>query len=143
MLMKVNPFSRNSPTRAVPKRKRPRMTLFLRACSIRLLGGGVEFRRGVHVRELVFVVEAHRHAEIVLAEEEDVNAGNGGDLGDVLDAGSGLNLQARQCRSLFAVAGVAEQPAFIHAALGEVDRARAHCRILRAAHGLRGLRRRY
>src|ERR1035441_8581577 len=37
MLMKVNPFSRNSPTRAVPKRNRPRMTLFLRACSIRLL----------------------------------------------------------------------------------------------------------
>src|SRR5947199_76594 len=33
MLMKVNPFSRNSPTRAVPKRNSPRMTLFLRACS--------------------------------------------------------------------------------------------------------------
>jgi len=31
MLMKVNPFSRNSPTREVPNRKSPRMTLFLRA----------------------------------------------------------------------------------------------------------------
>ena len=40
-----------------------------------LLRGRSEFGRGVHVRELVLVVEAHRHAEIVLSEEKDVDAG--------------------------------------------------------------------
>ena len=88
--------------------------------------------------ELIFVIEAHRHAEIVLAEEENVNAGDGGDLGDVLDAGSGFDLQGDNA-FVVPVAGVAEQPAFIHAALGEVDRARADCRILRTAHGLASL----
>ena len=36
MLIKEKPLSRNSPTRDVPKRKSPRMTLFLRAASTRL-----------------------------------------------------------------------------------------------------------
>src|SRR5580704_19781200 len=58
-----------------------------------LFRGGVEFGRGVHVRELVLVVEAHRHAEIVLAEEENIDAGNSSDLSDVLDARGGLDLQ--------------------------------------------------
>ena len=45
------------------------------------------------MRELVLLVESHGHAKVVLAEEQDVDAGNGGDLGDVLDAGGGLDLQ--------------------------------------------------
>ena len=101
------------------------------------LGGGVEFGRGVHVGELVFVVEAHRHAEIVLAEEENVDAGDGGDLGDVLDAGSGLDLQGDDA-FVVPVAGVAEQSGFVHAALREVDRARADRGILGATDGLAG-----
>ena len=85
--------------------------------------------------ELVFVVEAHRHAEIVLAEEENVDAGDGGDLGDVLDAGGGFDLQ-RDDAFVVPVAGVAEQSAFVHAALREVDRARADRGILGATDGL-------
>src|SRR5450755_2091802 len=52
-----------------------------------------QLRRGVHVRKLILVVEAHRHAEIVLSEEQNVNARNGGDLGDVFDTGCGLDLE--------------------------------------------------
>jgi len=40
-----------------------------------LLRGGAELGRSVHVRELVLFIQAHGHAEIVLAEEEDVHAG--------------------------------------------------------------------
>ena len=51
-----------------------------------LLRGRAQFRRRVHVGELVLFVETHRHAEVVLPEEQNVDAGNGGDLGNVLDA---------------------------------------------------------
>src|SRR4029077_1622528 len=101
------------------------------------LGGGVEFGRGVHVGELVLVVKSHRHAEIVLAEEEDVDAGDGWGLGDVFEARGSLDLQGDDA-FVVPVAGIAEESAFIHAALGEVDRARADRGILRATHGFAG-----
>src|SRR6266404_2415421 len=50
------------------------------------LRGRAQLGRGIHVRELVLVVEAHRHAKIVLSQEKDVNAGDGRDLGNVFDA---------------------------------------------------------
>ena len=40
-----------------------------------LVGRGQELRRGVHVREFVLDVEPHGHAQVVLAEEEHVDAG--------------------------------------------------------------------
>ena len=39
-----------------------------------LLGGGVQLGGEVHLRVLVFLVQSHRHGEVVLAEEEHVNA---------------------------------------------------------------------
>src|SRR5271166_4527317 len=84
------------------------------------LGGRVEFGRSVHVGELVFVVEAHGHAEIVLTEEKDVDAGDSGDFGDVFDAGCGPDLQGDDA-FVVPAAGVAEQTSAIHAALREVD----------------------
>ena len=137
MLMKVNPFSRNSPTRAVPNRNRPRMTLFLRACSINFFVAASSSGEVYMCGKFVLVVEAHRHAEIVLAEEENVDAGNGGDLGDVLDAGGGFDLQ-RDDAFVVPVAGVAEKSGFVHAALREVDRARADGGILGATDGFAG-----
>src|SRR3984957_17577332 len=99
-----------------------------------LLGGGVEVGRGIHVRELVFVVESHRHAEIVLAEEENVHAGAGGNFGDVLDAGGGFALQGDDA-IVIVIAGVAKESGFVHAALGKINRARADGGIFGAAHG--------
>jgi hypothetical protein len=85
------------------------------------LGGSVEFGRGVHVGELVLIVEAHGHAEIVLAEEENVDAGNGGDLGDVFDAGSGFDLQGDDT-FFVEISSVAEESGLVHAALRESKR---------------------
>ena len=133
----MNPFSRNSPTRGVPNKNRPRITLFLRRVLDQFLGGGIEFGRGVHVRELVFVVEAHGHAEIVLTEEENVDAGNGGDFGDVLDAGGGFDLQGDDA-FFIEVAGVAEESGLVHAALRKINGARADGGILGATDGLAG-----
>ena len=100
-----------------------------------LLGCGFELGRGVHVRKFVFVIEPHRHAEIVLAEKENVDAGDGGDLGDVLDAGSGLDLQRYDALAV-PFAGIAEQSVAVHTALWKVDGARAHGGIFRATYGL-------
>ena len=106
------------------------------ACVLdQLFCGGIEFRRSVHEGELVFVVEAHGHAEIVLTEEENVDAGNGGDLGDVFDAGCGFDLQSDDA-FFIKISGVAEKSGFVHAALGKINRARAHGRILGATDGL-------
>ncbi len=118
MLMKVNPFSRNSPTRDGAEQEQAEDDVVLAGVLDQLFGGGVEFGRSVHVGEFVFVVEAHRHAEIVLAEEENVDAGDGGDLGDVLDAGGGFDLQGDDA-FVVPVAGVAEESGFVHAALRE------------------------
>src|SRR5580658_1207576 len=57
------------------------------------VGGGLQLRRKVHVRKLVFLKQAHRHAEIVLAEKQQVDARDGRDFVDVLDAVGGLHLQ--------------------------------------------------
>src|ERR1700691_27221 len=100
-----------------------------------LFCGGVKFGRSVHVRELVLVIEAHRHAEIVLTEEEDVDAWNGGDLGDILNAGSGFDLQGDHA-VVVEVAGVAEESGLVHTALRKVNRARADSRIFGATDGL-------
>ena len=69
-----------------------------------LVGGGVQLRRGVHVRELVLLKQAHRHAEIVLPQEQHIDARNGRDLVDVLDAVGRLHLQGDDGLSLAAPA---------------------------------------
>ena len=97
-------------------------------------GSSVEFRRSVHVREFVFVIKPHRHAEIVLSEEKNINAGDRGNLGDILDARSRLHLQ-RNDAFVVPVAGVAEESSLVHAALREVNRARADGRIFHATDG--------
>src|SRR3954471_21081011 len=56
------------------------------------LSGHIKFGRSVHVRELVLVVETHRHAKIILAEKKYVDARDSRDLGNVLDARSGFHL---------------------------------------------------
>src|SRR6266481_7660549 len=85
-----------------------------------LLRGRTEFGRGVHVRELVLVVKAHRHAKIVLAQEKDINAWDGRDLGNVFDAGGGLDLK-RDDAFVVPVAGVPEQSGLVHAALRKIN----------------------
>src|SRR5215813_8086610 len=99
------------------------------------LGGGVQFGRSVHVREFVFFIEAHGHAEIVLAEEENVDARDRGDFRDVLDAVGGFDLQGDDA-VVVPIAGVAQKAVFVHAALRKIDRARAGGGILRAADRL-------
>ena len=135
MLMNVNPFSRNSPTRDVPNRNSPRMTLFFARLAHQLVRCRSQLRRRVHVRELVLLVQAHRHAQVVLAQEQDVDARNRGDLGHVLDAGGGLHLQ-RDDDVRVRVADVAQQPRLVRAALRKVDRARTCGRVTGTAHGL-------
>src|SRR5579872_178042 len=100
-----------------------------------LFGCGIKLRRCVHVWELIFVVEAHRHAEIVLSKEENVDARDGCDFGDVLNAGSGLDLQSDDA-FVVPVAGIAEESTLVHASLGKVDGASADRRILGATDGL-------
>src|ERR1035438_8760615 len=100
-----------------------------------LLRGRSQFRRGVHVRELVLVVEAHRHAEVVLSEEKNVNAGNGRDLLHILDTRSRLDLK-RDDAFVVPVAGVAEQSRLVHAALRKINRPRADGGVLGATDGL-------
>src|SRR5581483_9009480 len=100
-----------------------------------LLRGCSKFGRGIHVRELIFFVKAHRHAEVVLAEEENVDTGDSGDLGDVLDARGGLDLQSHDA-IVIEVAGVAEESGFVHAALRKINRARASGGIFRTTYSL-------
>jgi hypothetical protein len=56
------------------------------------LGGASQFRGRVHERKFILFVESHGHAQVILSEEEDVDARNGRDLGDVVDAGSRFHL---------------------------------------------------
>src|ERR1700674_3217227 len=88
-----------------------------------LLRGRAEFGRGIHVRELVLVVKAHRHAKIVLSQEKDVNARYGSDLGNIFNAGSSLYLEGDDA-FVVPVAGVAEQSGLVHAALRKINGAR-------------------
>src|SRR5437667_1979803 len=53
-----------------------------------------QFGRRIHMRELIRLVKAHRHTQVVLAKEQDVYARDRGDLGDVYDARCGLDLQS-------------------------------------------------
>src|SRR5258708_13178423 len=48
-----------------------------------LLRARSEFGRGVHVRELVLVVTAHRHAKIVLSQEKNINTRAAPDLANL------------------------------------------------------------
>src|SRR6266849_1302295 len=100
-----------------------------------LLGGGIEFGRSVHMREFVLFVEAHGHAQVVLSQEKNIHTGHGGNLRDVLDARSCLYLQSDDA-VVVVVTGISEQAGLVHAALWEVDRARADGGILGATHGL-------
>src|ERR1700674_1323649 len=121
-----------------PKQEDAENGVVLASVLDQLLRGRSEFGRGVHVRELVLVVEAHRHAKVVLSEEKDVNAGDGGDLSNVFDAGSGLDLQ-RDDAFVVPVAGVAEEAGLVHAALWKVNGTRTDGRGLGANDGLAGL----
>ena len=138
MLMKVKSLSRNSRHAAGAEQEEPEDHVVAFGGGAQLVGGRLQFRRSVHVRELVLFVESHRHAQIVLAEEENVDARNGGDLVDVLDAGRGLHLQ-RHDRVAVGRAGVSQQSGLVHAALREVDRARAGGGIAAATHRLASL----
>src|SRR5206468_11014752 len=51
-----------------------------------------QFGRSVHIGELVLLIQSHGHAEVVLAQEENVHALNGRDLIDVFDTVGGLDL---------------------------------------------------
>src|SRR4029077_3956039 len=94
-------------------------TVFARSGN-ELFGGGAELGRGVHVRELVLFIQAHGHAEIILAEEEDIDAGNSGDFVDVLDAVRRFDLESKHDVCV-GPAGIAKETLSIHAALREVD----------------------
>src|SRR5260221_13122137 len=85
--------------------------------------------------KLILFKEAHGHAEIILTEEEQVHSGNGRDFVDVLDAIRGFYLQGDDYVAVRA-AGIAEKAFFIHAALRQIDRARAGSGIPRATHCL-------
>ena len=61
--------------------------------SPKLIGGGAQLRRRVHVGKFVFFVQSHRHAQVVLAEEEEVHTRHRCDLVDIGDAGIGLDLK--------------------------------------------------
>src|SRR5829696_9467590 len=68
------------------EQKDPEDDVVLPCCSDQPLGGIAELWRRVHVGKLVLLEQSHRHAEIVLAEEQEVHALHRGDLVDVLDA---------------------------------------------------------
>src|ERR1700746_123772 len=87
------------------------------------------------MRELVLVVEAHRHAKIVLSQEKDVNAGDGGDLSDIFDARRGLDLKGDDA-FVVPVAGITKQSGLVHTTLRKVNRARSDGRVLGATDGL-------
>src|SRR5579871_1292404 len=139
MLMNVKPLSRNSPTRAVPKRKSPRMMLFFFAALISAVVAA--FNSGeVYISGNLFLVEAHGHAKVVLAEKENVHSGDGCDFVDILDAVGRFDLQSDDPVAV-PIASVTKQTVFVHAALRKIDRARSRCWILCAAHGLPRFRR--
>src|SRR5262244_2779137 len=89
------------------------------------------------MRELVLFIETHGHAEVILSKEEDVDARNGCDLRDVLDAGSGFNLQSDD-DILVRFADVSEQTCLVRAPLREVDRAGTDSRVAGATDSLAG-----
>lgn len=68
--------------------------------------------------------KVRKRTEVVLAEEEAVNAGNSGNLLHVLDGVSGLDLEGAH-NVLVGAASIAEETIDVHRALGEVDRASA------------------
>ena len=75
-------------------------------------------------RRTLAAEEAHGHAEVVLAEEHDVNTRHLGDLLHVVDASLGLDLD-RDDDVVIVRAGVAEEASLVGGALREVDRAGA------------------
>ena len=90
--------------------------------------------------KLTLPEEAHGHAEVVLPEEHDVDAVNGGDLLHVVDAGLGLHLHGDD-DVVVVGARVAQETRLVGAALREVDGARAvgraaRERVFAARHGL-------
>ena len=127
------------PARA--EQKDPQDHLVFARLADQRVGGGQQFRRRVHVRKFIFHVEAHRHAKVVLAQKEHVDAGHGRNLGHVVDAALGLHLQ-RDNHIVVGTARVAQQTALIHGTLREIDAARTAHRITRAAHRLARLLRR-
>jgi len=72
--------------------KRPRMTLFLRASATSLSVAAPNSGEVYMCGEFVFFIEAHGHAKIVLAEKENIHAGNRSDFRQVLDAVRGFDL---------------------------------------------------
>ncbi len=95
----------------------------------------VEFRRSVHERKLVFFIQTHGHAEIILPEEENIDSGNRSNFRYVLDAVCGFYLKGDDAVGV-PVSCVTEESGFVHAALGKIDRSRACSGISCAAHRL-------
>src|SRR5579872_1821756 len=73
--------------------KKPQDHVVLARMIHQLLRGRAQFRRGIHEREFILFKQAHRHAKVVLAQEEDIHARHGRDLRDVFDARGGFHLQ--------------------------------------------------
>ena len=53
----------------------------------------INFGGGIHVREFVLLVETHRHAQVILAEKENVDTRHSSNLVDVFDAICCFNLK--------------------------------------------------
>ncbi len=85
--------------------------------------------------KFVLFVETHRHAQVVLAEKQDVDAGDGGDFCNVLDARGSFNLQGHDA-VVVVVSRVSQEACFVHAALRKVDGAGPCSGVLGTAHGL-------
>src|SRR5690349_10556999 len=81
-----------------------------------LVCGCGQLGRCVHIRELVFFVQAHGHAKIVLAQEQNIHARNRGDLVNVFDAVGGLHLK-RHDRVVVGGSSVTEQSSPVHTSL--------------------------
>lgn len=76
------------------KQKDAKNDIILAGVLDQLLRGCSQFGRSVHVREFIFVIETHRHAEIILSEKKNIDARNSGNLGDVFYAGGCLHLKS-------------------------------------------------
>src|SRR5580693_1048828 len=101
------------------------------------LSRGAEFRRGVHVGKLVLLVKPHRHAQVVLPEEENIDARYGGDFNDILDARGSLDLQ-RHDDVLVGLADVTKEAGLIGATLRKIYGTGAGRGVAGTADGLPG-----
>ena len=139
MLMNGKPFSRNSPTRLVPNRNKPQNHVVLLCRVDQFVGRVHEFRRRVHIRELVLFVQTHGHAQVILAEEQNIDARHGCNFIDVLDAIRSLDLQGAN-DVIVRIAGVTQQALRVHTALRKIHGSSSRRRVPATAYIPAGLR---